>query len=152
MEVWACEQWGHPKKRSNGNKTSLCSHENLPVNRCQVLSFYLNFGLQKKGNRVNTQGLQSSCGTPPSKQENYTVRLPGCPDFTLPGLGFRGWDPVAPIQQLIQPFAGATALPAFTQVALTVSGDEERHDLSSPQMMNFVQAAEMGNSPQGSWV
>lgn len=101
---------------------------------------------------MNTQGLQSGCGTPPSKQENYTVRLPGCPDFTLPGLGFRGWDPVAPVQQLIQPFAGATALPTFTQVALTVSGDEERHDLSSPQMMNFVQAAEMGNSHQGSWV
>lgn len=141
-----------PRRGAMGTRPPCAATKNLPVNQCQVLSFYLNFGLRKKGNRVNTQGLQSSCGTPPSKQENYTVRLPGCPDFTLPGLGFRGWDPVAPVQQLIQPFAGATALPAFTQVALTVSGDEERHDLSSPQMMNFVQAAEMGNSHQGSWV
>ena len=85
--------------------------KNLPVNRCQVLSFYLNFGLGKKGNGLNTQGLQSSCGTHPSKQENYMVRLPGCPDFTLLGLGFWGCDLLAPDQQLIQPFAGAAAFP-----------------------------------------
>lgn len=40
--AWARE------KRSNKNKTSLCSHENPPVNQGQVLSFYLSFGLGRK--------------------------------------------------------------------------------------------------------
>lgn len=41
VEFWACEQWGHPKKRSNGNKTSLCSHKKpacKPVPGAQFLS------------------------------------------------------------------------------------------------------------------
>jgi len=92
---------------------------NPPVNRCQVLSFYLNFGLgKKKENGLSTQGLQSSCGTHPSKQENYTVRLPGCPDFTSPGLGFGGCDLLALDQPLIQPIARAAAFPALTKAAL----------------------------------
>lgn len=101
-----------PAKRSNGNKTSLCSHDKPacePGARCSVSILIL--VLEKKGNRLNTQGLQSSCGTHPSKQENYMVRLPGCPDFTSLGLGFQGCDPLAPDQQLTQPFAGAAAFP-----------------------------------------
>lgn len=71
------------------------------MNQRQVLSFYLNFGLgkkKKKNSTLNTQGLQSSCGAHPSQQENYMGRLPGCPDFTLLGLGFWGCDPTAPGQ------------------------------------------------------
>lgn len=102
-----------PRRGAMGTRPPCAATKNLPVNQCQVLSFYLNFGLRKKGNGVNTQGLQSSCGTPPSKQENYMVRLPGCPDFTSLGLGFWGWDAQAPVQQLIQPFAGP--LPTTTQ-------------------------------------
>lgn len=110
------------------------------MKRCQVLSFYLNFGLGKKENGLNTQGPQSSCGTHPSKQENYTVRLPGCPDFTSLGLDFWGCGLIAPKQQLIQPFAGPAAFPTITQVACPVSDAEERKDLSSPRMTPFVQA------------
>lgn len=68
---------------ATGTRSPCAAPRNLRVSQCQVLHFYLNFGLgKKKLHKLSTQGLQSSCGIHLSKQENYTVRLPGCPDFT----------------------------------------------------------------------
>lgn len=103
---------------------------------------------------LNTQGLQSSCGAHPSQQENYTGRLPGCPDFTLPGLGFWGCDPTAPGQLGSSPPAELQHVPGTTtQVALPVPDSEERSDLGCCQLWGgFCPCAVAPSNAQPQWV